>query len=263
MSRLRIAPYKAGSASARTLAAGLRCLRLRNPTMFRPRPNDVVINWGCSTESFPINLVEQGGNRWKLINNPVDVENAQNKLKSLDLFNITSVPTVEYTTIRDEAYGWLQGGATVVARTILRGSGGRGIILLDPDTRYIAPSIVPYAPLYTKYAKKRTEYRVHVVGEEVLHIQQKRPRAGADTDARIRNHDNGWVFCLEDVSAPTCVVDAAERAVSSLHLHFGAVDVGYNEHYNRPYVYEVNTAPNLEGTTLSKYVDALGVLSSG
>lgn len=263
MSRLRIAPYRAGSRSANALANYMGCLRLRNPSRFVPRWGDVVINWGCSQESFPIDIQKYGGNGWRLINHPVDVELAQNKLKSLDRFNMADVPTVEYTTIKDEAYGWFQEGHTVVGRSLLRGSGGRGIVLLDPETRFATPVIFPVAPLYTKYAKKRTEYRVHVVGGEVLHVQQKRPRRGADTDAKIRNHDNGWVFCIEDISAPNCVVDAARRAVSSLHLRFGGVDVGHNEHYDRAYVYEVNTAPNLEGTTLSKYGDALGVLLDG
>jgi hypothetical protein len=42
-----------------------------------------------------------------------------------------------------------------------------------------------------------------------------------------------------------------------LHLDFGAVDVGWNEHHGEATIYEVNTAPGLEGTTLEKYYEGM------
>ena len=46
--------------------------------------------------------------------------------------------------------------------------------------------------------------------------------------------------------------EAAVKAVNSLGLDFGAVDICEDEEGN-PYVFEVNTAPGIEGTTVEKY----------
>ncbi len=116
------------------------------------------------------------------------------------------------------------------------------------------------APMYTKYVKKADEYRVHVFDGEVIDIQQKRRRqelSRHEVDFQIRNTDSGWVFCRDDVDCPDGVRSTAVSAVSALRLDFGAVDIGYNRHQGAATVYEVNTAPGLEGTTLEKYRAAL------
>ena len=53
------------------------------------------------------------------------------------------------------------------------------------------------------------------------------------------------------------VLSAGIRAVGCLGLDFGAADIGWNSHDGEPSVYEVNTAPGLEGTTLDKYYGAM------
>jgi glutathione synthase/RimK-type ligase-like ATP-grasp enzyme len=116
---------------------------------------------------------------------------------------------------------------------------------------------VPDAPLYTKYEKRKREYRVHVWGNEVLDVTEKRKRRGVDADSRIRSWDNGWVFCREDVNYPPHVASVAVDAVHALGLDFGAVDVGYNVLKERAFVFEVNTAPGLEGTTLEKFANKI------
>jgi glutathione synthase/RimK-type ligase-like ATP-grasp enzyme len=40
-------------------------------------------------------------------------------------------------------------------------------------------------------------------------------------------------------------------------LDFGAVDIGHRLIDNQFFVFEVNTAPGLEGTTLDKYAKAI------
>ncbi len=69
----------------------------------------------------------------------------------------------------------------------------------------------------------------------------------------VRNHDNGWVFCRQDVHPPDEVINQSIEAVRALGLDFGATDVGWNEYYQKACVFEVNTAPGLEGTTLENY----------
>ena len=56
---------------------------------------------------------------------------------------------------------------------------------------------------------------------------------------------------------PDDVTKQALLAVDGLGLDFGAVDVGWNQHYQEATVYEVNTAPGLTGTTLDKYTNAI------
>jgi len=129
----------------------------------------------------------------------------------------------------------------------------------------VAGSIVR-APLYTKYVKKAEEYRVHVVRGEVIDVQMKRKRQevpNEEVDYKVRNSANGWVYCRDGVTAPECVRSAAIGAVASCGLDFGAADVGFNRHKDQAYVFEVNTAPGLEGTTLDRYYEALaGLLPS-
>lgn len=249
--RLRIMPYKAGSASARALANELGCLRLRvRHLTFRPRPGDIIINWGSADDPF------DGAATY--VNPPAQVAVAQCKLASLARLSEAGVGVPDFTISPDTALEWLSGGNSVVCRTLLRGSGGRGIVLVRPGDP------VPLAPLYTKYVKKRDEYRVHVarIGPDrytVFDLQQKRRRHDYDgeLDQQIRNFDNGWVFCRENIAVPSAVQDAALEAIQALGLDFGAVDVGYNRHYEQPTVYEVNTAPGLEGTTLFRYADMM------
>jgi D-alanine-D-alanine ligase-like ATP-grasp enzyme len=101
---------------------------------------------------------------------------------------------------------------------------------------------------------------------KAIDVQQKKKRREHEVDYRVRNYENGWVFARAGVTPPAGVVEQALAAVSALGLDFGAVDIGYNEKFNRAVVYEVNTAPGVEGTTLLNYgaklKEYMGVLKS-
>jgi glutathione synthase/RimK-type ligase-like ATP-grasp enzyme len=161
----------------------------------------------------------------------------------------------EYTTDRAEASRWVGNQEIVVARQLLRASGGRGIVLINTDADMVG------APLYVKYMKKRAEYRIHMWRGRVIHQSEKRmmgrERRPESFEARIRNHDYGWVFCHDDVNPHAQVIEQSRLACEALGLDFGAVDVVWNEHYQRATVLEVNTAPGLEGATLAAYVNAI------
>ena len=253
--RVVINPYKIGSASCRALQRefvrrGIRCLRVRSDSpRYRPTPTDVIVNWGNSR--MPA---------WHALptyNQHDVVAQCSDKLEFFQLMdNVllhgSEVRTPDTTTQRDVAQQWVDEGHTVFARTLLRASSGRGIVV------YTTGDQLGQAPLYTKYVKKKSEFRVHVFNNEVIHVQEKRRRAGVeDVDNQIRNHDNGWVFCVQNVEAPADVTDQALRAVRAAGVDFGAVDVIYNQKKNEAYVLEINTAPGLEGTTLEKYADAI------
>jgi glutathione synthase/RimK-type ligase-like ATP-grasp enzyme len=199
----------------------------------------------------------------RVLNDPGYVEEAQCKLHSFRRMFDHGVPVPEFTRNPDVAADWLASGKfrRVLARTTLRGSQGHGILMLDQTTQ-----TMPRAPLYVEYVPKKHEYRVHVGRGEVLDIQQKRKRREVDNDEvnyQVRNGRYGWVFCRHDVTPPPGeALGAAVAAVNALGLDFGAVDLGVTEKDGRVAVYEVNTAPGLEGTTLETYAQFITNLTS-
>jgi hypothetical protein len=132
----------------------------------------------------------------------------------------------------------------------LTGHSGNGIVIIEPDGHLIN------APLYTKATKHKYEFRVHVFKGKVIDVQQKKRRIdyrGPNTG--IRNHSNGYIYARVDIDVPEILLSSSIQAVNLLGLDFGAVDVGYRERDSRVFIFEINTAPGLVGTTLNKYVN--------
>jgi glutathione synthase/RimK-type ligase-like ATP-grasp enzyme len=257
---LKILPYMTGSASVRALADALDCKVLRLNTQFTPGRRTTILNWGHHSTTVAPRLARQAG---RFINTPEAVEVASNKLATYQAL-IGKPYCPEYTDSRDVALRWLGiRGQKVLSRALTRASEGRGIILHENAED------VPHVPLYVKYYPKRNEYRVHVFNGEVISVQEKKGWSQERIDEervrspdfqvnkQIRNFGNGWVFTREGVEAPGAVAEAARDAVSTLGLDFGAVDIGWNTRNQRAVVYEVNTAPGLEGTTVEDYARAI------
>lgn len=263
MLRPIIYPYKLGSKSAKALAEGLKDLRskrVRENGNYRPFRNHVVLNWGNPRvpewDRDPRITAHRGfAVRW--LNHPSRIAVAQNKLSTYaELKGHCNIP--EFTTDALEAQRWVQTGSVVLGRAVLGGHGGTGIILIKPDDEE-APIAFAHCPLFVKYVKKRDEYRIHVFHHEVIDVQHKRKRNGFENaDYKIRNYNRGWVFARNDILEPNPqVLEQALLAVERLGLDFGAVDIGWNAHNQQATVYEVNTAPGVEGTTLTNYVSAI------
>lgn len=254
VSRAVILPYKIGSKSARLLAEGLtaqlglKVRRVRHDGRYRPKARSLVVNYGSG-----------GAPHWlgntRTLNAPSACARAGNKLSAFTAFKNANLSIPEFCTDQATARGWIAAGATVVARTILNGHSGRGIVLCDSQH-----PLVP-APLYVKYKKKRKEFRVHVFQGQVIDVAEKRKRRvearPANFDGYVRNLANGWVFCRDNVMRPVDLDGLAIGACRALALDFGAVDIIWNEREGRCYVLEVNTAPGLEGTTLTNYTNAI------
>jgi glutathione synthase/RimK-type ligase-like ATP-grasp enzyme len=185
-------------------------------------------------------------------NDPTDVWYSVNKLEAFKCFEQYDVSHPEWTEDPLVARQW----DDVVIRTSLNGFGGKGISLWNKEDAG-AEGPIKEAPLYVKYKKKKSEYRVHVFNGEVIDVQQKKKRKGFEgRDNQIRNYANGWVYCRDGIEVPAMVTSEAIKAVNCLGLCFGAADVIWNDKEQRAYVLEVNTAPGLEGTTLENYANA-------
>lgn len=208
-----------------------------------------VINWGSSDPIYP--------HQCTVINKPDAVGLASNKLRTFNYWSYAGVSCPEWTTDYDKALSWINDGATVFCRTRVQAHSGDGIVIATH------PDHLVQSQLYTKYIKKKKEFRVHVFNNEVIDVQEKRRSMGSDAGFLIRNHANGFVFCRDNIIEPSDLRDVAIQAVTSLGLDFGAVDIIWNEHYNKCYALEVNTAPGLEGTTLERYTTKIKELAYG
>jgi len=256
--RIRIAPYKAGSVSAKELSRALNVKRIftDNRSKFRSRYSDVIINWGMS--SLPTNCL----NARVIVNHAAGVSLSSNKISTLQTLKNNNIACPEFTTSLDTAYEWLEGGATVFARKLLSAHSGRGIEVLTFN-EYLDDDIpekedIPYAPLYTKYIKKKYEYRAHAFSNGKVYITQKRRSNSVPDDQvnwLIRNHGNGFIYAQEVAYMPDDIEELALNALDALGLDFAAFDVVYNSHENKSYIIEANTAPGLTGTTIQVYAD--------
>jgi glutathione synthase/RimK-type ligase-like ATP-grasp enzyme len=175
------------------------------------------------------------------------------KLTQFRKFAAANLPIPEWTDSRAMAASWIAGEHQVVCRTLLRSSEGKGIVFAKTIDELVE------APLYTKYTKKKNEYRVHILNGEVIDVQEKRKKRSFDDtrDTRIRNLANGYVFCRDDIKEPTRLRDLALKATAALDYPLGAVDIIYNKQQDRLVLLEVNANPGLMGETLDSYADAI------
>jgi glutathione synthase/RimK-type ligase-like ATP-grasp enzyme len=236
-------PYRRRSRSARRLSRVLG-IELLNPEQQQPVAYDsVIINWGSSQCPY---------SGRKILNPPEAVRLASNKRLAFERMKKEGVSVPPFAS-KKEAVSWT--GDTVV-RHKLTGHSGEGIEIVGRIPE------LPDAPLYVKYVKKKDEYRIHVIGQEVVAIQRKARRNDTpdnEVNWQVRNHRNGFVFVRQNVSPPEEVLRAARDTIPSLGLDFGAVDVIFGTD-GKAYVLEVNTAPGMEGQTINDYVNGFRTL---
>jgi glutathione synthase/RimK-type ligase-like ATP-grasp enzyme len=233
-------------------AIGGKLLRNRGVSRYRDRPGDIIINWGCTDPAL------FGWKYATILNSPAAVNVAVDKLAAFKVLTEAGVNMPLFTDELERACRWYDKGKRVIQRNMLRASGGKGIVVCDPSGRVVADFNRPTAQgqMWTLYRKKVDEYRVHVMGGQVIDVQKK---MRSRTDERwtgnntIRNQENGWVYGRENVRAPQAVEEVAKQVVAILRLDFGAADIGWSGATAVASVYEVNTAPRLIRSTLDSY----------
>jgi len=251
--RMFLYPYKLASGSARNLSSTLNIKRIKPTTgsVYTPRVGDLIINFGASTVNFELT-------KPIVLNKPVAVSLASNKLFCFNKLQECGVNTPEYTTDVAIAQAW---DCKVVARTKLQGCGGEGIEVFESGS-----DISGTFKMYSKYVKKTKEYRVHVFKDPhgvytTPRVQVKKLSRHIDIDPlntlEIRNYTNGWVFSSRvdrdnNNEWSNELLTESIKAVEALGLDFGAVDIIFNK-IRGVFVLEVNTAPGMEGDTLEIY----------
>ena len=173
------------------------------------------------------------------------------KLVQYEYFKANTIPALEFTDLPYVAGQWLEEGNTVIARTLLNGSCGNGIVVCNPGDAFVP------APVYTKYKKKKREFRVHMFKDNVVVCLEKKLKKGCES-SKIRNHKNGYVFCsLPPEHYPAGLRELAIQAASVTSSDFRGVDIGFNESLNDLFVIEVNSGPGIEGSNINRYVETI------
>lgn len=174
------------------------------------------------------------------------------KIKQYRWFQEQGLPGLTYTTTQTEAQNWAN-ETCIIARKTTRGSQGQGIVIVEKGGQ------VPEAPVYTKYKKKKREFRVHVFKGQIVQILEKKKRKDwADVrETKIRNLANGYVFCSENVAEPAGLRELAIKASAVTKSDFAGVDIGYNEKHNELFIIEVNSCPGIQGNNIHLYTQAI------
>ena len=259
MRRVILYPYKMYSDGARNLSGALNTVCVFPNGKYKPRDNHLIVCWGAS--AYP-NWWQKVPQRATVINTPPRISIAINKLRTFEALGAARISVPQWTRDRMKALDWVKEDKVIVCRTSLTSSAGRGIVVADKSVE------VPSCHLYTAHVRHKREFRVHVFNHKVIDVAEKRRRDGfSETRGRlegfIRNLHNGWVFCHENVTCPPIVLEEAKKAVEVLNLDFGAVDIGYREKDGKAYVFEVNTAPGIEGQTIGRYAQAVQEICNG
>ena len=184
------------------------------------------------------------GSLWS---DPDSVNRCINKNFTFMTLHGRDVPCVESTAHFDDALEWQRSGASVVVRESSTAHDGIGMRIIKPDEE------LPDAGLYTKYFKKRREYRVHCLGGMAVAWYYKAKKAGFEQASdQIRTTANGWGFNTLRNPTPR-LTQLAEQAAEAIGANICAVDILWNEYHDKYVVCEINSAPELLPSTLEAY----------
>jgi len=115
-----------------------------------------------------------------------------------------------------------------------------------------------YGDYYVQFVPTVREHRIHIFNGESIRAQMKVPRR-ANPHPDFRSHANGWKLVggpEYTAQVPRGAREMAKKAVAAMGYLFGAVDIGVKED-GRPVIWEVNSQPGIEGTTVDAYAKAV------
>lgn len=218
------------SSGARELVAWLKdnghpAIRYKNDRYLQQEPA-LVVAWGRRLPLAPDGVCQYLNARAPI----------GNKYVELAIMAKAGVPTPRSSTVKVD--GWW-------ARRHSHHSGNDLLASLPVGDYYVEPVATD------------AEARVHVFRDDAFRIGVKVPNH-PEPHVQIRTQLGGWGldYARHAVHSSkisrSAVREAAVAAVKALGYDFGAVDVGFSSH-NGPVVFEVNSAPGLEGVTIRRY----------
>lgn len=215
------------------------------------KAGDFLVNWGCTDwgNIFPMGVP-------CILNTAASIKTATNKLIAFETMSAMGVKCVPWCKPDDEdtLKKWKLKEATIIGRLTLTGHSGHGIIIMEPGHE------IEKCLLYTKYIFKTKEFRVHVVNGKVIDTQQKIKDPDREVKTwKVRSHENGFIFARNNIKPCDIRDNLAVSSITALGLDFGAVDI-IEDKQGELYVLEVNTAPGLEGQTITNYGEAFSAL---
>ena len=216
------------SSGARELAAwitehGRKALRsFRLAGLQKP---DRIVNWGGHLGPIAVQLVGE-----EHVLNPRIV---RNKYKELQILTKAGLNTVPSSLTPKE--GWLARKFRHQEANDLRAH----LVVGD---------------YYVEYVPTIREFRVHIFNGNSIRVALKVPRTN-NPDTKFRSWSGGWKFSYGH-DAQSLITNhvrvAARKAVAVMGYDFGAVDIGMTAD-GKLVVFEVNSAPGLEGGTIRVY----------
>jgi len=207
-------------------------------------PGTIVVNYGGASRD-ELRGAERAAER---LNAPFAVRDASDKLRAVRLLG-----ELAPRTVGDPALVGQLGSEHIVAKRS-RGSRGEGKEIFrvadlerDPALRR---RLLRYDH-FQEYIPDREEYRVNLLGDEVLTAYRKVPPEGEGP--RLGGHRG---FELQR-SMPRAALEAAREARRRVGLDLAGVDLVYDRRRSRWYVLEVNSAPGMGPVTLRRLLEAL------
>lgn len=211
-------------------------------------PVDFLIRWGNSGEPEYDQIMD------KVVNTSEAIQRATDKFGSLELFREAGLTVPDFD--RDPEALFERVGFPILGRNA-RHARGTDIKLCLQKRDYARPR-----DFYTQYIPTKREFRVHVVGNEVVRVQGKYLDFPERKKAWIRNYESGYRFRNPRLRLHSERLQAAVTAVSAIGLDFGAVDLIIGDD-NSTYILEVNTAPSCSPLTGAAYVTGIAGLLNG
>jgi len=237
--------------------AGHRTFRIKSQnSRFIPRNSDIIINWGTSNVRYD----DCGAT---VLNPARSIDICANKIsffRKMEANQVRELPMVVYNY--DDAYELMESDPDMVmyCRTKVQGNSGSGIVVAHTKEELVQCN------LYTVGIKDiQRELRVHVFRNRILSFAQKkrlsseaREERGFEgtPDEEIRNLKGGWIFARSGVEVSEDILDRCKDVLQYLEMDFCALDIVEDTHGNFFFL-EANTAPGLQGTTLTEYTEAI------
>lgn len=138
----------------------------------------------------------------------------------------------------------------LIIRTTLHGYGGQGIIVCtNEDEFYLNWEI---DSCWTRFIKTVSEYRVHVVDNEILRVFKKVYNSCAEEpNLPIRTlHSGNYRYSLRtDLSKFDKLEEAVYNVNKAIHGKFYALDIGWIADLKEYFFFEANSAPGLNTNT--------------